>query len=118
MPALSLELWPGKNGSKNRKETLTCYKACLIELRPVGVIGQHEAAVDVALAAHAARWESLPVFAEIDPDSSTFFPTAGQMAIAMTGGPEAALYFFIVFYLTCIVTTWWFYARRRAAMPC
>jgi NNP family nitrate/nitrite transporter-like MFS transporter len=38
--------------------------------------------------------------------------------IAMTGGPEAALYGFVVFYLTCIAMTWWYSSRKNAEMPC
>lgn len=47
-----------------------------------------------------------------------FIPKSYGTSIAMTGGPEGALYVFIAFYLTCIVATWWFYARRNASMPC
>src|SRR6185369_4854308 len=47
-----------------------------------------------------------------------FIPKSYGTSIALTGGPEGALYVFIFFYLTCIVTTWWFYARRNADMPC
>ncbi len=47
-----------------------------------------------------------------------FIPKSYGTAIAMTGGPEGALYLFIAFYFTCIVATWWFYARRNAPMPC
>lgn len=47
-----------------------------------------------------------------------FIPKSYGTSIALTGGPEGALYAFIFFYLTCIVTTWWFYARRQAEMPC
>jgi len=47
-----------------------------------------------------------------------FIPKSYGTSIAMTGGPEAALYLFIVFYLTCIVTTWWYYSRKNAEMPC
>jgi NNP family nitrate/nitrite transporter-like MFS transporter len=47
-----------------------------------------------------------------------FIPKSYGTSIALTGGPEGALYIFIFFYLTCIVTTWWFYARRNAEMPC
>jgi NNP family nitrate/nitrite transporter-like MFS transporter len=47
-----------------------------------------------------------------------FIPKSYGTSIAMTGGPEAALYLFIVFYLTCIAITWWYYARRDAEMPC
>ena len=47
-----------------------------------------------------------------------FIPKSYGTSIAMTGGPEAALYVFIVFYLTCIALTWWYYSRRNAPMPC
>jgi len=47
-----------------------------------------------------------------------FIPKSYGTAIALTGGPEAALYAFIAFYLTCIAITWWTYSRRYAPMPC
>ncbi|HKO88280.1 MAG TPA: NarK family nitrate/nitrite MFS transporter [Burkholderiales bacterium] len=47
-----------------------------------------------------------------------FIPKSYGSSIAMTGGPEAALYVFIFFYLTCIAITWWHYARKNAPMPC
>ena len=47
-----------------------------------------------------------------------FIPKSYGTSIALTGGPEAALYCFIGFYVTCIVMTWWTYARKSAAMPC
>ncbi len=47
-----------------------------------------------------------------------FIPKSYGTSIALTGGPEAALYVFIFFYLTCIALTWWYYARRGAEMPC
>jgi NNP family nitrate/nitrite transporter-like MFS transporter len=47
-----------------------------------------------------------------------FIPKSYGTSIAVTGGPEAALYGFVAFYLTCIVMTWWFYSRKNAAMPC
>jgi MFS transporter, NNP family, nitrate/nitrite transporter len=47
-----------------------------------------------------------------------FIPKSYGTSIAMTGGPEAALYIFIAFYITCIAVTWWFYSRRNAPMPC
>ena len=47
-----------------------------------------------------------------------FIPKSYGTSIAMTGGPEAALYCFIFFYLSCIVLTWWYYSRRNAPMPC
>lgn len=47
-----------------------------------------------------------------------FIPKSYGSSIAMTGGPEAALYVFFTFYLLCIVITWWNYARRNAPSPC
>lgn len=47
-----------------------------------------------------------------------FIPKSYGSSIAMTGGPEAALYGFMAFYFTCLVITWWWYFRRGAEMPC
>ncbi|MCC6717734.1 MAG: MFS transporter [Acetobacteraceae bacterium] len=41
-----------------------------------------------------------------------FIPKSYGTSIAMTGGPQAALWGFLVFYLTCIVITWAVYTRR------
>ena len=47
-----------------------------------------------------------------------FIPKAYGTSIAMTGGPEAALWCFGIFYAVCVVITWAFYARRSAPVPC
>lgn len=47
-----------------------------------------------------------------------FIPKSYGTSIALTGGPEAALYTFIVFYVSCVALTWWYYSRRDALMPC
>jgi len=47
-----------------------------------------------------------------------FIPKAYGTSIAMTGGPEAALYCFIVYYITCIGVTWWWYYRDEAEVSC
>ena len=47
-----------------------------------------------------------------------FVPKSYGTSIAMTGGPETALYAFIGFYVTCVVITWWWYFRRGAEAPC
>lgn len=47
-----------------------------------------------------------------------FIPKSYGTSIALTGGPEAALWCFIGFYATCIAITWWFYSRKGAEMPC
>jgi NNP family nitrate/nitrite transporter-like MFS transporter len=40
-----------------------------------------------------------------------FIPKGYGTSIALTGGPQAALWGFLVFYITCIAITWWVYAR-------
>ena len=47
-----------------------------------------------------------------------FIPKSYGSSIALTGGPEAALWAFVAFYVICIVITWWYYARKHAEMPC
>ena len=47
-----------------------------------------------------------------------FIPKSYGSSIALTGGPEFALWIFAVFYVLCIGITWWFYARKNAEMPC
>ena len=47
-----------------------------------------------------------------------FVPKSYGTSIAMTGGPEAALYVFIGFYISCVLVTWWWYFRRGAEAPC
>ncbi|MBO1074684.1 nitrate/nitrite transporter [Roseomonas marmotae] len=41
-----------------------------------------------------------------------FIPKSYGSSIAMTGGPEAALWGFFAFYLVCIAVTWGVYTRR------
>jgi MFS transporter, NNP family, nitrate/nitrite transporter len=40
-----------------------------------------------------------------------FIPKAYGSSIAMTGGPQAALWGFLIFYVTCVAVTWWFYTK-------
>ncbi|WP_417681195.1 NarK family nitrate/nitrite MFS transporter [Roseibium sp.] len=47
-----------------------------------------------------------------------FIPKSYGTSIAMTGGPEAALWTFGVFYALCVVITWAFYSRKNAPVPC
>jgi MFS transporter, NNP family, nitrate/nitrite transporter len=47
-----------------------------------------------------------------------FIPKSYGTSIAVTGGPEAALWIFVAFYLVCIALTWHYYSRRNADMPC
>jgi NNP family nitrate/nitrite transporter-like MFS transporter len=47
-----------------------------------------------------------------------FIPKSFGSSIALTGGPEAALYGFFLFYILCIVVTWMEYSGRNAEIRC
>lgn len=47
-----------------------------------------------------------------------FIPKSFGSAIALAGGPQAALYCFLAFYLSCMAICWWCYGRRNAPLPC
>lgn len=47
-----------------------------------------------------------------------FIPKSYGTSIAMTGGPDAALWVFVGFYALCLVMTWFFYTRRKAEIKC
>lgn len=47
-----------------------------------------------------------------------FIPKSFGTSIAVSGGPELALYGFIAFYVSCLALTWWYYARKNAEIPC
>jgi NNP family nitrate/nitrite transporter-like MFS transporter len=87
--------------------------------RLCAVAGQGEAAE--ARARREAARESAAVLgfsSAIAAYGAFFIPKSYGTSIALTGGPEAALYGFLIFYASCIAITWWHYARKSAAMPC
>jgi NNP family nitrate/nitrite transporter-like MFS transporter len=47
-----------------------------------------------------------------------FIPKSYGSSIALTGGPEAALYGFALFYIACIVVTWMEYVGPNAEVKC
>ena len=47
-----------------------------------------------------------------------FIPKSFGSSIALSGGPEPALYGFLLFYLLCIVVTWMEYSGRNAEIRC
>lgn len=47
-----------------------------------------------------------------------FIPKSFGSSMALTGGPQAALYVFAIYYVSCIVVTWWWYSRKGAETPC
>ncbi|MCJ8169146.1 NarK family nitrate/nitrite MFS transporter [Atopomonas sediminilitoris] len=47
-----------------------------------------------------------------------FIPKSFGTSMALTGGPEMALYVFVGYYVSCILVTWWWYSRKNAEVPC
>jgi NNP family nitrate/nitrite transporter-like MFS transporter len=47
-----------------------------------------------------------------------FIPKSFGSSIALTGGPEVALYVFVGYYVSCILVIWWWYSRKGAETPC
>ena len=47
-----------------------------------------------------------------------FIPKSFGTSMALTGGPQAALYMFVGYYVSCILVTWWWYSRKGAETPC
>ena len=76
---------------------------------------------DKAVAARRAGIESAAVIgfsSAVGGYGGFFIPKSYGSSIALTGGPEMALYGFIAFYATCLAVTWWWYYRRGAEAPC
>jgi NNP family nitrate/nitrite transporter-like MFS transporter len=44
-----------------------------------------------------------------------FIPSGFGKSIAITGGPQLALFIYLGFYAICLAMTWWFYLRRSPA---
>ncbi len=47
-----------------------------------------------------------------------FIPKSFGTSMALTGGPQMALYVFVGYYVSCILVTWWWYSRKGAETPC
>jgi NNP family nitrate/nitrite transporter-like MFS transporter len=78
-------------------------------------------AITKELASKAAGKESAAVLgftSAIGAFGAFFIPKSFGSSIALTGGPEVALYVFVGYYVSCIVVTWWWYARKGAETPC
>ncbi|WP_219933173.1 NarK family nitrate/nitrite MFS transporter [Massilia glaciei] len=81
--------------------------------------GQNRAAQDQAIVdANKEGAAVLGFTSAVAAYGAFFIPKSYGTSIALTGGPDAALWCFIAFYASCIAVTWWCYARRNAAMPC
>ncbi len=80
----------------------------------MGKLAQEQAVID-------ANKESAAVLgftSAVAAYGAFFIPKSYGTSIALTGGPEAALWCFIGFYVSCIALTWWFYARQQAEISC
>lgn len=81
--------------------------------------GKNAAAREEAL--RAAGKESAAVLgfsSAIGAFGAFFIPKSFGSSIALTGGPEMAMYGFVAYYVTCILVTWWWYSRKGAETPC
>ncbi len=101
--------------------------ASTFRMIPIIFRNQHESAVagkDATAKVAAARQAVIESAAVIGFSSAIgayggfFVPKSYGTSIALTGGPEAALYGFTAFYVTCVLITWWWYFRRGAEAPC
>jgi len=84
-------------------------------------LGADPSEEDKAVASRRAGIESAAVIgfsSAIGGYGGFFIPKSYGSSIALTGGPEMALYGFIAFYATCLAVTWWWYYRRGAEAPC
>jgi MFS transporter, NNP family, nitrate/nitrite transporter len=82
---------------------------------------QHKSAAAQEAALKTANMESAAVIgftAALAAYGGFFIPKSFGTSVALTGGPQAALYGFIAFYISCLALTWWCYARKNAPMPC
>jgi NNP family nitrate/nitrite transporter-like MFS transporter len=100
--------------------------ASTFRMIPIIFRNQHErwaaeAKGDQVAASRRAGIESAAVIgfsSAIGAYGGFFIPKSYGTSIALTGGPEAALYVFLAFYVSCVLITWWWYFRRGAEAPC
>ena len=102
------------NGSTFRMIPIIFLTERLRDAQGQGTVAREQAVKDANKEAAAV----LGFTSAIGAYGGFFIPKSYGTSIALTGGPEAALYFFIVFYVTCIAMTWWYYSRKGAEMPC
>ncbi|TJY56273.1 NarK family nitrate/nitrite MFS transporter [Sinimarinibacterium sp. CAU 1509] len=84
-------------------------------------LGANASVEEKAVAMRRAGIESAAVIgfsSAIGAYGGFFIPKSYGSSIALTGGPQAALYGFVVFYAICVLVTWWWYFRKGAECPC
>jgi len=77
-----------------------------------------ESAAAVVKAANKESAATLGFSSALAAYGAFFIPKAYGTSIAMTGGPEGALYAFMGYYVSCMLVTWWWYARKNAEIEC
>ena len=78
-------------------------------------------AADQELAVKAAGKEAAAVLgfsSAVGAYGAFFIPKSFGTSMALTGGPQMALYLFVAYYVSCILMTWWWYSRKGAETPC
>ncbi len=78
-------------------------------------------AADQELAVKAAGKEAAAVLgfsSAVGAYGAFFIPKSFGTSMALTGGPQMALYLFVAYYVSCILVTWWWYSRKGAETPC
>jgi NNP family nitrate/nitrite transporter-like MFS transporter len=84
-----------------------------------GSIGQTAAVKEQAIKSAGKEAAAVLGFSSAVAAYGAFFiPKSFGTSMALTGGPQMALYVFIGFYVSCILLTWWWYSRKGAEVPC
>ncbi|CAM3902092.1 MFS transporter [Roseateles saccharophilus] len=85
---------------------------------PLGFVREAQAGRGSLLEAQARGAAALGLCSAVGAYGGFFIPKSFGSAIALNGGPQAALYCFLAFYLSCMAICWWFYGRRNAPLSC
>lgn len=85
---------------------------------PLGFLREAQQAHGSIPEARAQGAAALGLCAAVGAYGGFFIPKSFGSAIALAGGPQAALYCFLAFYLSCMAICWWFYGRRGAPLFC
>jgi NNP family nitrate/nitrite transporter-like MFS transporter len=102
------------NGSTFRMIPVICLTMYIRDAEKEGI----EAALARASREPGVRAAALLGFSSALAAFGAFFiPKSYGTSIALTGGPEAALYVFMICYASCLAMTWWYYYRKGAEAP-
>ncbi|MCY4756310.1 MFS transporter [Pelomonas aquatica] len=85
---------------------------------PLGFLREAERGRGSLREAQAQGAAALGLCSAVGAYGGFFIPKSFGSAIALGGGPQAALYCFLAFYLSCMAICWWCYGRRNAPLSC